>query len=87
MSEFSHWKEVHPFIWGTLAKDPEICLKFLIDLFKFTIGLRVVGSEESDIIRKKSGKLLDEIRGELGVIVRDDFVVEAKTRKNVFKNM
>ena len=48
------------------TEDAEIGFKFLIGLFSLSVGLRVVGGGEFDIIFQAMGKLSCEYRGELG---------------------
>ena len=44
-----------PFGWVIGAEDSEIGLEFLIGSFGLSVGLRMVGSGESDIIVEKMG--------------------------------
>jgi len=83
--ELSHQQKVCPFHGLTLAKDPEVGLQFLVDLFGLAIGLRMVGSGEGDIIFKKVSQLLCKGRGKLWTMVRDYFVVETKAGEDMFE--
>ena len=53
--EFGRRKKLHPFGWVIGAKDSEISFKFLIGSFGLSIGLRMVGGGESDIVVEKTG--------------------------------
>ena len=48
------------------TEDVEIGFEFLIGLFSLSVGLRVVGGGEFDVIFQVMGKLSCEYRGELG---------------------
>ena len=50
MVEFSRGEELHPFSRVIGAKDAEISLEFLIGLFSLSVGLRVVGGGESNVV-------------------------------------
>ena len=53
--EFGRRTKLHPFGWVIGAKDSEISFEFLIGSFGLSVGLRMVGSGESDIIVEKMG--------------------------------
>ena len=55
MVEFGRRKKLCPFGWVVGAEDLEIGLEFLIGSFGLSVGLRMVGSGESDIIVEKMG--------------------------------
>ena len=58
------------------AEDPQVGFNFLVDLFYFSIRLRVVGDREGKVIVKKFSKFFGEGRGKLWATIRDDLVIE-----------
>ena len=73
--EFCQGKELYPFSWVVGAKDAEISFELLIGLFSLSIGLRMVGSGEANIIFEEVGKFLSEGTGELRALVRDESIM------------
>ena len=67
------------------TEDVEIGFEFLIGSFGLSIGLRVVGSGEFDVIFQEMGKLSCECRDELGTMIRDKGVMKAKVFEYVVK--
>ena len=57
------------------TKDAEICFELLIGLLGLTIGLRMVGSGEANIILEETSKFLGKGRSELRASVRDESIV------------
>ena len=75
MVEFCQGKEMHQFSWVVGAKDAEISFELLIGSLGLSIGLRMVGSGEVNIIFEKTSEFLSEGRSELRALVRDESVV------------
>ena len=48
--KFCHGKEFGPLRRLIFGKDPKEGFKFLVNPFRFAVGLRVVGSGEGDVI-------------------------------------
>ena len=67
------------------TEDVEIGFEFLIGSFGLSIGLRVVGSGEFDVIFQELGKLSCECRGELGTTIRDEGVMKGKVFEYIVK--
>ena len=76
---------MHPGLRVVGTEDAEIGFEFLIDSFGLSIGLRVVGGGEFDVIFQKMGKFSCECRGELGTTIRDNGVMKAKAFEYVVK--
>ena len=53
----------------------EICFELLIGLLGLSIGLRMVGSGEVNIILEEMSKFLSEGRSELRALVRDESIM------------
>ena len=62
--EFCQGKELYPFSRVVGAKDVEISFKLLIGSLGLSIGLRMVGSGEANIILEEMSKFLSEGRSE-----------------------
>ena len=75
MVEFCRGKELCPFSWIVGAKDVEIGLELLIGSLSLSVGLRMVGSGEANIIFEKASKFLGKGGGELWAPVRDESVM------------
>ena len=73
--EFCQGKELYPFSRVVGAKDVEISFELLIGSFSLSIGLRVVGSGEANIIFEEMSKFLSEGRSKLRASDRDESVV------------
>ena len=73
--EFCRGKELYPFSQVVGAKDAEVCFKLLIGSLGLSIGLRMVGSGEVNIILEETSEFLSEGRGELRTLVRDESIV------------
>ena len=73
--EFCHGEEFGPFRRLVLGEDTEEGFKFLINPFRFAIGLGVIGGGEGNVVIKKVGEFSCKGGGELGSMVRDDPVV------------
>ena len=73
--EFCRGKELYPFGQVVGAKDVEICFELLIGSLSLSIGLRVVGSGEANIILEETSKFLSKGRSELRASVRDGSVM------------
>ena len=67
------------------AEDAEIGFEFLICLFGLSVGLRVVGSGEFNIIFQETGEFSCKCRGELGTTIRDEGVMKAKAFEYIVK--
>ena len=72
---FCRGKELYPFNRVIGAKDAEICFKLLIGSLGLSIGLRMVGSGEANIILEEMSQFLSEGRSELRALVRDESIV------------
>ena len=83
--EFCHGEEFRPFRRLVFSKDPKEGFEFLVDSFGFAINLRVVGCGEGNVIFQEVCELSCEGRGKLGSSVRDDSVMKAESRENVFE--
>ena len=57
------------------TEDPKVGFNLLVDTFRFTIRLWVVGSGEGEVIVQEFSKLLGEGGGKLQTSIRDDLVV------------
>ena len=75
MVEFHRGKELYPFSWIVGTKDAEISFEFLIGSFGLSIGVRMIGSGEANIIFEEASELFGEGRGELWTMVRDESVM------------
>ena len=73
--EFCQGKELYPFSWVVGAKDAEICFELLIGSLGLSIGLRMVGSGEANIILEEMSKFLSEGRSKLRASVGDESIV------------
>ena len=73
--EFCRGKELYPFGPVVGAKDVEISFELLIGLLSLSIGLRMVGSGEANIILEEMSEFLSEGRSELRASVRDESIV------------
>ena len=60
----------------------EECFKFLVDSFQFTIGLRVIGGREGDVVVKEAGEFSGKGGGKLWTPVRDDSVMKTELGKD-----
>ena len=76
---------MHPGLRVVGTEDAEIGFEFLIGSFSLSVGLRVVGSGEFDVIFQETGKLSCERRGELGTTIRDKGVMKAKAFEYIVK--
>ena len=68
-----------------MAKDPKVSFQFLVDTFRFTISLQVVGGGKGEVVLKESGEFPSEGRCELRAAIRDKFVVEAESNEDFGK--
>ena len=73
--EFCRGRELYPFSQVVGAKDAEISFELLIGLLGLSIGLRMVGSGEANIILEETSKFLSKGRSELRALVRDESVM------------
>ena len=73
--KFCQGKELYPFSRVVGAKDVEICFKLLIGSLSLSIGLRMVGSGEANIILEETSKFLSKGRSELRASVRDESIM------------
>ena len=69
--EFSGGEEVGPGFGVVGAKDSEISFNLLVSAFGLSIGLRMVGGGETDVVMEESGEFPSEGRGELGSTIGD----------------
>ena len=74
--EFHKWQEPHPIILPLIGEKTEILFQFLVDPFRLSISLRVVGCGGCQINSKKPVEFLGEFRYKLGTSIRDDFLRE-----------
>ena len=75
MVEFRRRKELYPFSRVVGTEDAEICLKLLIGLFGLTIGLRMIGSGEANIILEETSKFFGKSESELRASVGDESIM------------
>ena len=75
MSEFGEGDMLCPGSGVGGTKDPKIGFYLLIDLFSFSVSLRMIGSGKGEFITKELSKFLSKGRSELRSSVRDDFVI------------
>ena len=66
MLKFGGRKEIQPGFRVISTEDMKVRFYFLIGTFSLSVGLRMVGSGESDVILEESSQFLSEGRGELG---------------------
>jgi len=83
--KLGHRQKISPLHGLTFAKDPEVGLQFLVDWFRYTISLGMIGSREGNVIEEKSSKFLHKSRGKLWTTVQDYFVVETEVGEDVFE--
>ena len=60
------------------TEDLKVHFDFLVNMFCFTVGLRIVDSGKGEVIVKEYSKLLGEDRGKLWAMMGDDLVVESE---------
>ena len=60
------------------TEDPEIGFYFLVNLFCFSISLRVIGSGKGKFIAKKFSQFFGKGGSELWSVIRDDLVIKAE---------
>ena len=82
VGEFSVGNRLGPRCGVIAAKDTEVSFDFLIDLFRFAVGLWVIGGGERKVVVEEFSKLSSEGRCELGTAIRDDFVKKSKVEEN-----
>ena len=75
MVEFHRGKELYPFGQIVGTKDAEISFEFLIGLLGLSVGLRMIGSGEANIIFEEASEFFGEGGGELWTMVRDESIV------------
>ena len=66
-----------------MAKDLKVCFQFLVDMFRFTISLRVVSGGKGEVVLKESGEFPSEGRCKLRAAIRDKFVVESESSEDL----
>ena len=66
MLKFGSRKEIQPSFRVIGTEDTKVRFYFLIGAFSLSVGLRMVGGGESDIILEESSQFLSEGGGELG---------------------
>ena len=65
VNKFGHGNVVCPFRGIITAKDSKVCFNLGINLFCFSISLRVICGGESEIVTKDSSKFFGEFSSEL----------------------
>ena len=73
--EFCRGKELYPFSRVVGAKDAKISFELLIGSLSLSIGLRMIGSGEANIVLEEMSKFLSEGGGELRALVRDESIM------------
>ena len=73
--EFCQGKALYPFSWVVGAKDTEISFELLIGSLSLSIGLRMVGSREANIILEETSEFLSKGGSELRASVRDESIM------------
>ena len=69
MVEFHGGKELYPFSGVVGAKDAEIGLELLIGSLSLTVGLRMIGRGEANIISEEASEFFGEGRGKLWTLI------------------
>ena len=82
MSEFCVGDRFGPRCGVIAAKDTEVGFNFLIDSFRFAIGLWVIGSGKREVVVEEFFKFPGEGRCELGAMIRDDLIKESEAKEN-----
>ena len=75
MVEFCGGEELYPFGWVVGTENVKICFKFLIGSLGLSIGLRMIGSREVNIILEEMSEFLSKGGGELRASVRDESIM------------
>ena len=57
------------------TEDPKIHLNLLVDMFRFTIELWMIGGREGEVVIQEFAKLLGKGGGKLWATIRDDLVI------------
>ena len=83
--KFQHREKFGPFRRLALDKDVKECFKFLVDMLRFAISLRVADPREGDVIFQKLCKFSSKDRSKLWASVRDDSIIEAKSGEGVLE--
>ena len=65
MDEFCVGDLVGPGTWVASTEDPKICFNFLVDMFCFAVGLRMIGGGQGEVVVKKFSEFLSKGRGKL----------------------
>ena len=78
MCEFCMGNFVSPESRVRSTEDPQIGFNFLVDLFHFSVRLRVVGSREGKVIVKKFPEFFGKGGGKLWTKIKDDLVIESE---------
>ena len=74
--EFRKWQEPHPIILSLVGEESEILFQFLVDLFRLSITLRVVGCGGCQLNSEQPVEFPGEFRYELGTSIGDNFLRE-----------
>ena len=75
MMEFCQGKELYPFSQVVGAKDAEISFELLIGSLSLSMGLRMAGSGEANVILEETSEFLSKGRGELRALVGDESIM------------
>ena len=75
MVEFSGGKELYPFCQIIGTENVKICLKFLIGSLGLTVGLRMIGSGQVNVILEEASKFLSKGKGKLRTLIRDENIM------------
>ena len=65
MGKLSMRDFVHPGTRVGPAEDLQVCFNLLVDIFPFTIGLRMIGSGEGEVVVQEFPQFLGKDRGKL----------------------
>ena len=60
------------------TEDPKVCFNLLVNVFSFTIRLRVIHGQEGEVVVKESPQFLDKGGCKLWALISDDLVIESK---------
>ena len=78
VSEFSMGNVLSPGSRVGAAEDPKISFHLLVNMFSFSISLRVISSGEGEFVAKKFSQFSGEGRSELWSVIRDNLIIETK---------
>jgi hypothetical protein len=78
VDEFSKGEVLGPFSRGRTAIDAEVGFEFLVKMFSLSVCLWVIGGRQCDFVAQETSEFFCELRGELGTMIRDEFIMQAE---------